>query len=96
MSGLLDIQMDTSLVRMADQTDANPLIAAAVSRLLREKGIAQRDAADRAGIAFTTFRRRITGASAFDIDELTGLCRVLDVSLAALITYAESAEPVPA
>jgi transcriptional regulator with XRE-family HTH domain len=80
---------------MADQTDANPLIAAAVSQLMKERGLTLEAVVDATGISYGTLHRRLRDVGkAFDLDELTQIARLLDVSLGALITYAEALEPV--
>jgi hypothetical protein len=71
-------------------------IARAVNARLRDAGIPQREASERTGIPMTSFVRRITGKHPFDIDELAAIAGLLDVSVAALITYAEHAEAVVA
>jgi transcriptional regulator with XRE-family HTH domain len=79
---------------MADRTDANPLIAAAVSRLMRERGLTLEAVVDATGITYGTLHRRLSNVGkTFDLDELARIARLLDMSLTALITYAEAAEP---
>jgi hypothetical protein len=68
------------------------LIAAAVSARLRESRIPQRTVSAKTGIPMTTLVRRLAGhGKAFDINELARIAALLDVSVAALITYAEAA-----
>lgn len=91
---------------MTSQTDAMSMdaaaasarleIALAVNAKLRDAGIAQRAASEQTGIPMTSFVRRITGRKAFNIEELAKLAHLLDVSVAALITYAENTEAVVA
>ena len=71
-------------------------IAQAVNARLQSAGIPQLAVSEQTGIPMTTFVRKITGKSPFDIDELGAIAALLDVSVAALITYAEHAEPVVA
>jgi predicted transcriptional regulator len=67
-------------------------VAASVSALLRDRAITHEDAAERTGIPYRTLRRRLSGVGkGFDIDELAKIARLLDIDVAALITYAEAA-----
>lgn len=66
-------------------------IAEVVTAALSEAGIAQRDAAARTGIPFTTLRRRLTGFSPFNMAELVLLAELLDRPLSSLIRKAEAA-----
>ena len=80
--------MDTS-------QDDSGRIAASVAGLLRERGISHEAAAEQTGIPYRTMRRRLADNGApFDVAELGKIARLLDVSIAALITYADAAEPV--
>lgn len=66
-------------------------IAEVVTGALSEAGIAQRDAAARTGIPFTTLRRRLTGYSPFNMAELVLIADLLGQPLSSLIQMAEAA-----
>lgn len=77
--------MDTS-------TPESRAVSASVSALLKDRDITHEAAAERTGIPYRTLRRRLAGVGkGFDIDELAAIARLLDVDVAALITYAEAA-----
>ena len=81
--------------RMALPNDDKQRVADAVTAMLRDRDITHEVAADRTGIPYRTLRRRLAGiGKAFDIDELAALGAMLDVSITALITYAEATELV--
>ena len=66
-------------------------IAEVVTAALSEARIAQRDAAARTGIPFTTLRRRLTGYSPFNMAELILIADLLGKPLSDLILMAEAA-----
>jgi predicted transcriptional regulator len=70
--------------------DTTKAVATTVTRLLAEAGIPQREASARTGIPMTTLYRRLSGNAAFDVDELARIGRLLDVSVAAIVTHAEA------
>lgn len=75
--------------------DDSGRVAACVSELLRERGIKHEDAAELTGIPYRTLRRRLDNSGKpFDMAELGKVCRLLDISVGALMTYAEACEPV--
>lgn len=75
--------------------DDSGRIAASVAGLLRERGISHEAAAEQTGIPYRTLRRRLAdNGKPFDMAELGAIARLLDMSIAALITYADSCEPV--
>lgn len=98
--------MGITLVRMHTDTDETAIeaaaaaarlnIARAVNARLQTAGIAQRKVSEATGIPMTSLVRRLTGRAPFDIDQLARIARLLDVSVAALITYAEHTEAVVA
>lgn len=66
-------------------------IAESVRALLAERGITIEQASERTDIEYRTMRRRLSGqGKAFDIKELAQIARLLDVSITALITFAEA------
>ena len=71
-------------------------IAKAVNAHLQSAKISQRTVSELTDIPMTSFVRRITGRKAFDLDQLAKIAVLLDVSVAALITYAEHTEAVVA
>lgn len=82
---------------MAHPNDDKTRVAHAVSAMLRDRRISREAAAEQTGIPYRTLRRRLDGiGKGFDIDELAKIAKLLDVSITALITYADAAEPVPA
>lgn len=85
--------MGTYADDMATPNDDSRRISASVSEALRDAGLAQRFVADETGIPMTTLGRSLTGRRAFDTDELALISRLLDMSITALITYADR-EPV--
>jgi predicted XRE-type DNA-binding protein len=85
-----------SLVMDRAAAESRRHIAQAVNAHLQTAGISQRAAAEQTGIPMTSFVRRITGRQAFDVDQLAKIAALLDVSVAALITYAEHTEAVVA
>jgi DNA-binding Xre family transcriptional regulator len=82
--------MDTS-----QNDDSSGRVAACVVELLRDRGISHEDAADRTGIPYRTLRRRLANSGKpFDMNELGKVCGLLDLSIGALMTYADACEPV--
>lgn len=62
-----------------------------VARALREAGIPQRVAAERAGIPLTTLTRRLSGRSPLLVTELAALASLIGVPVSELLARAEAA-----
>lgn len=90
------VQLGTIVACMATSTEESRNIAASVSAALQDRRIAQRTVSAETGIPMTTFVRKITGKTPFDVAELAAIAGLLDVSIAALITYAGADEQVSA
>lgn len=82
--------MGTTFLYVDTSEQTSRKIALAVSEALTEAGISQRAAADQSGIPLTTLSRRLTGASPFLITELAVLAQILNTTVGALTTAAET------
>ena len=64
-------------------------VAAEVRRLLAERGLTGRELARRTNIPQPTIATKLSGKSALDLDDLDAICRVLEVSVSDLLTWAQ-------
>jgi DNA-binding Xre family transcriptional regulator len=65
-------------------------VAAEIQRLVDERGWSGRELSRRTGIAQGTLADKLAGRSksGFDLDELDTVCRVLEIDLADLLSWA--------
>ena len=59
--------------------------SAQIEKAIRRVERTQKWTADKAGIAHTTFQRKMNGGAAWTVDELARIARVLEVSPAELL-----------
>lgn len=83
--------MARTLLHMAQPPSASVRLASAIRGLLDTHDVSQRQAAEQTGIPEATLRRRLTGNSPFDSNELDALAHVFGLTLVELVTLAECA-----
>lgn len=64
-------------------------VAAEVRRLLDERGISGRQLAQLTGIPSRTVANKLSDRSPFDLDDLVKVCRVLEVDVTDLLSWAQ-------
>lgn len=74
-----------------DTTSTRRAVAAEVRAAIARAGLHPTAVADKAGISRTTFRRRISGASPFTIDELVATANALGVDVSSFLNPALTA-----
>ena len=60
-----------------------------VRRLLDERGMSGNALAKATGIPQTSIAGKLRGATSFTVDDLDAICRVLEVSVSDLLTWAQ-------
>lgn len=69
------------------------LVAEELRRLLAERGISGNQLAKRTGIPQPTIATKLSGKSAWTLDDLQVVCAQLDVSVADLLQWAHKGHP---
>ena len=64
-------------------------VATELRRLLEERGMSGNALAKATGISQSSVSNKLAGRHAFDLDDLQSICRVLDVNVTDLLTWAQ-------
>lgn len=64
-------------------------VAAEIRRLLEERGMSGNALAKASDIPQTSIAGKLRGVSPFDLDDLAAICRVLDVDVTDLLSWAQ-------
>lgn len=70
--------------------DITQTVAAAVRGLIAERGMSELSMAQESGIPRVTLRRRLAGQTAFTVQELADVGRVLDITVLDIVKRSET------
>ena len=69
---------------------AKPPLTQSIETAMKAAGLSEVALCEKAGIARTTFRRHMATGDTFDLRQLAGVARALDMKVSALLAHAET------